>query len=87
MMDMFNYGHGWGMGFGVGFFPLLFWILVIVGIIFLVRGFAPKSDRDYYPTPPASKPDETPRTILEKRYAKGEIDDETFRRMKKELEE
>jgi hypothetical protein len=27
--------YGWGMGFGGGLFMILFWILVIIGVVFL----------------------------------------------------
>jgi hypothetical protein len=30
--------HGWGIGFGLGwFFMVIFWILVILGIIYFVK--------------------------------------------------
>lgn len=82
-MDMFHYGHGWGTGFGMWFFPLLFWILVIAAVVFLVRVFVPKNSQNYPPPPD----NESPKTILQKRYAKGEIDEETYKRMKKELDD
>lgn len=63
-------------GFGGGFM-WIFWILIIVAIIFLFK--AGDSDRG------SDGKHETPLEILEKRYANGEIDDEEFRRRKKEL--
>lgn len=80
MMDMYGYGHGWGFG-GFGIFSILFWILIIVGIVIMLRGYIQKDSSE------KPKSDESPLTILKKRYAKGEIDDETFKRMKKELED
>lgn len=63
-------------GFGGGFM-WLFWILIIVAIVFLFK--AGGSDRS------SDEKHETPLEILEKRFARGEIDEEEFRRRKKEL--
>ena len=82
MMDMFNSGHGWGMSGGMWFLSILFWVLVIAGIIFIARGFV--GSKDKLVTPPSS---DSPLTILQKRFAKGDIDEETFKRMKQELED
>ncbi len=72
---------GWGGNYGMGFM-IFFWIVIlgIIGLLiwFLIRkssGSTHKSD------------DETALQILEKRYARGEIDEEEFRRKKKELNE
>ena len=82
MMDMFSSGHGWGMGGGMGFFAILFWLFIIAAVIFIAKGFvSPKSTS--LPPPP----DDSPINILKKRFAKGEIDEETFKRMKKQLTE
>jgi putative membrane protein len=75
--------HGfWGgpMGFGWagGLFMAVFWILLIVGLAWLVRylvGF-----RTCYPGR-----HETPLEILRNRYAKGEIDKKEFEEKKKDL--
>ena len=63
-------------GFGGGFM-WFFWILIIVAIVFLFK--AGDSDKG------SDKSGETPLEILEKRYARGEIDEEEFRRRKNEL--
>jgi putative membrane protein len=75
--------HGyWGgpMGFGWmgGIFMLIFWVIIIIGIVWLVRyligsrtGFAEHPD--------------TPMEILKKRYAKGEIDKKEFEEKKRDL--
>jgi len=72
---------GWGGGFGMGlmiFFWLLFLGLIGTLIWFLIR----KGSESTF------KPDnESPLEILKRRYARGEIDDEEFRRMKKEISE
>ena len=69
---------GWGhnMGFGGGFMWII-WILLIVAIVWLVIVVA-KQDR--------SSREPSPREILDRRYAQGEIDDETYERIKKELD-
>lgn len=73
--------NGWGMmGPGMWILMLLFWGLVIVGIIAGIRWLTQR-------TPPADRPaSETPLEILKKRYARGEIDREEFERMKKDLQ-
>lgn len=60
-------------------FMLLFWALVILGIIALVRyiGNMQKTDRRDDGKPPMD--------ILKERYAKGEIDKKEFDEKKKDL--
>ena len=78
-------GTGWGNmmggwnGFGVlGWIPmLLFWILLILGVVALFRylgGSTRSSDKE-----------RSPLDILKERYAKGEIDKKEFEEMKKVL--
>ncbi len=74
MMQWGNYG--WGMGFG-WMFMVLFWALVILGIVYLVQAISRKAGQ--------SGAEETPLDILKKRYAKGEITKEEFERMKDDL--
>ncbi len=69
--------YGWGMGFG-WLIMVLFWILVIVGIVYIVKliaGAGKKEGRE-----------ETALDILKKRYAKGEINKEEFEEKKKDLQ-
>jgi len=76
MMDMMNYEHnGWWMG-GMWFFPLLFWVLMIAGVVFIVRWMRERGQEQK-----ESSPD-----ILKRRYASGEIDKDTFERMKKDIQ-
>ncbi len=59
-----------------GFMPLfmlLFWGLVIYGVVFLFRGFLHKDTNN------------RPVYIIKERYAKGEITKEQFESMKKDL--
>ena len=64
---------GWGM--------MIFWIMVVIGIIFLVRWLVGQG-RKGREVPPR---EESALDILEKRYAKGEIDREEFERKKRDL--
>lgn len=76
MMHWGNYGWGMGMGFG-WLFMVVFWMLVIAGIVFLVRLVAGGEKRH---------PEETALDILKKRYARGEISKEEFEEKKKSVE-
>ena len=78
MMDMMNYDHGgWWMG-GMWFFPLLFWILVIAGVVFIVKWMRERGQE--------TEPQESALDVLNKRYARGEIDRDTFETMKKDIQ-
>jgi putative membrane protein len=65
-----------GMGFAGGFM-WIFWILIIFTIAMLFKAGISDSN--------SSEHRETPLEILEKRYARGEIDEEEFQRRKREL--
>jgi putative membrane protein len=74
--------YGWGMGFGWGMglswlFFILFWVLIILGAIYLIkliaRGGRTKTE------------EETPLDILKRRYARGEISKDEFERIKEDL--
>ena len=67
--------HGTGM-MGGGFM-WIFWLFIILVIILLIKVSSGKSS--------SNEQRETPLEILEKRYARGEIDEEEFQRRKKEL--
>lgn len=67
---------GWG-GFGLGWLTmLLFWGLIFLGIIALIR---------YLARPGANKEGKTPLGILKERYARGEIGKKEFEEMKAEI--
>lgn len=70
------YGYGPHMGWGLGWlgwlYPLFFLALLILGVYLVVRTLAPKQE-------------DRALEILKERYARGEIDKETFERMKRDL--
>jgi putative membrane protein len=69
---MFWYMHD--MGAGVVLFNLLMWLLLVVGAAVLIRAlWTRRSDVG------------TPEQILARRFARGEIDDEEYRRRMDEL--
>jgi putative membrane protein len=72
-----NFGWGWGMGIGC-VATLLLWILIILGIVFLVRAIL-RAERK-------GAVEETALDILKKRYAKGEIGKEEFEEKKKDIQ-
>jgi putative membrane protein len=75
---MEGWGWGWwGMGIVHG---LLWWAILILGIIVLVRLLGRDSNRGAA-TPPA----ETALDILKKRYARGEIGKEEYEGKKRDL--
>jgi len=71
-------GFGWFPGFG-WIFMLLFWGLVILGIMAIAKWLATGGTGGN-----AAKP-RTALDILEERYARGEIDREEFEQMKRDL--
>ncbi len=75
-----DYGMGPGMmwGWGMGWIlMIIFWGLVVVGLIFLIRWLVGMSK--------TVKPEESALDILKKRYARGEINKEEFEQKKKDL--
>jgi len=65
-----------GMVFG-GLFMWVLWLILIVIVIVVVKAFMGGGGRT---TP------ESPMDILRKRYARGEIDEEEFKRRRRDLE-
>lgn len=74
---------GWehGMGLGGWFFMIGFWVLAILGVVFLVRlalGHGRSEEGRGAP--------ETALDMLKKRYVRGELTREEFERMRRDVE-
>ena len=67
-------------GWGFAFAPLI-WILLIVGIVFLLRG------RGGWAPTESGHGRETPIDVLERRFAEGEFSPEQYRERRAVLEE
>jgi len=75
--------HGmdsFGWGFGMAFMGL-FWIAIVLLIVWLVRSISDRSSERRPPPPPT----ETPLEILQKRYARGEINRAEFEEKRRDL--
>ena len=66
---MHNFGWGWWTVMSIGMVVL--WALVIYGLVWLVRGSQNVQQRD-------ARPPESPRQILKRRLAHGEISVEEY---------
>ena len=75
--DGFGFGGG-GMGIGM----VLFWGLIIFGIVMLARGFGGRSRAT---SSEFKARDKTPQDILGERYARGEIDKAEFEQKRSDL--
>jgi putative membrane protein len=73
------------MGFGVlgMFLMLLFWGVLIVGAVFLVRALFPKGEKSISRS--LSENGNDPRNILDQRYARGEITREEYEMIKQDI--
>lgn len=77
MWDGWHMGGGCGWGFGMIWF-VVFWGLVLFGLVFLVRYLA-RGNR------PVGPQGEQPLEILKRRYARGEISREEFEEKKRDM--
>ena len=73
---MMGYGSGWGgMGMGGMIGMIVFWLLLLGAIVWAVSRLLP--GRQVRQGPSASA-QETPEEILDRRFARGEIDLEAY---------
>lgn len=85
MVGGWGWGPDWAGWLVMGVSMLLFWGLVVAGIIALVRVI----NRPSGPPPPpevSGSGSASARRILDERYARGEIDEEEYRRRRDLLE-
>ena len=80
-------GHGmmggWGMGWLSMVFMIILWVLVIVGLVFLIKWViqTTKGEKTIVGASSTRATD-----ILKERYARGEINKEEFEKMKRDLQ-
>jgi putative membrane protein len=73
---------GFGMGLGGGLVMVLFWVVLIVGAVWLARGFFPSGQQ---PAVSSTRSEPSADEILKQRYVRGEITQEQFERMRRDL--
>jgi putative membrane protein len=71
----------WGMGWFGGIFMIIFWILILVGLVFVIRWLIQATGKKENSVQSGSRAME----ILKERYARGEIDKSQFEAMKRDL--
>ena len=72
---------GWGMGWFGGIFMIVFWILILGGLVFLVKWLIQSTRRGQSTGSTGNRALE----ILKERYARGEVDKSEFEEMKIDL--
>lgn len=80
MMDNMGWYGGWGMGFG-WIFMILFWGVVILGIVALAKSLLGSSAGG------GAAPGKNALELLKERYARGEISKEEFEQKRRDLEQ
>jgi putative membrane protein len=81
MWDGMGHGFGWGIGMlGVA----LFWLLFAAALVWIVRVVWDRRAVREGPGAPGARP-ESPLEILQRRYARGEIDRAEFEEKRKDL--
>jgi putative membrane protein len=79
---MTGFGMGWG-GLWMMLFMLLFWILILGGAVWLLAALFPRVRS----THDEERPADTALTILQERYARGELGKEEFEAMRRDLQQ
>ena len=70
---------GWGMGWFGGIFMIIFWVLVLAGLVLLIKWLIQSTNRVKSDAGNSNRALE----ILKERYARGEIDTAEFEDKKK----
>ena len=70
--------HAWGMGWMM--YGWLIWLVIVVGVVWIVVRSASRA--------PGAGPgaEDSPETILKRRYARGDITKEQFETLKRDLQ-
>ena len=83
---MMGYGNGYGMGWFGGLGMVLFWGLVVFGIVMLLRWFSNESGRSRSSAATNTAGSNQALEIARERLARGEIKTEEFESIKHSLE-
>ncbi|MUL47132.1 SHOCT domain-containing protein [Mycobacterium sp. CBMA293] len=75
MMFWYNHNMGWWGYAGMGIGMVLFWTLIVVGIIALIRS----STTSTPPDSPQARYRVAPEQLLAERFARGDIDDTDYK--------
>ena len=73
----------WGMGWFGGIFMIVFWILLIIGLVFLIKWLVQSTKGDSGSSPRGASSNAL--EILRERYARGEINKQEFEEKKRDL--
>lgn len=73
------YGDMFGWGLGGGIMMIIFWAVIILSIVWIVKEVGGRNNSD------KTHRGKSAIEILEERYAKGEITKEQFESMKKDI--
>jgi putative membrane protein len=73
----------WGMGWFGGIFMIIFWVLIIVGLVIFIKWLAQSTKG--HTSPGSSESSSRAIDILKERYARGEINKQEFEEKKKDL--
>ncbi|MFC1822318.1 SHOCT domain-containing protein [Thermodesulfobacteriota bacterium] len=73
---------GWGMGWFGGIFMIVFWVLIIVGLIFLIKWLVQRTKEN---SSSMQRSSSKALDILKERYARGKIEKEEFDEKKRDL--
>ena len=79
MMGWYS-GWGWGAWLGMSLLMLAFWGLLAVGVVALVRALRRQDQPRSAEPMQTGDSDANARTILDERFARGEIDAEEYTR-------